>query len=197
MFIPKIPPVKLRQSWLLFCTASVVTIADQITKFFVLANMDLHQSIPEEGWFRLTYSTNSGSVFGLGINSTFLLVMAPIVIMAILWLYFFFLPFTNKLMRAGLGLLLGGAIGNFIDRARAGEVTDFIDVQLWSGYHWATFNIADASITTGIFIMIYCFMKGAPHFKSFPASFDIEAANQNVIEYKAASPLTGDAEDCE
>ncbi len=155
----KISPVKMRQSLLLFCVAAVILIVDQITKFFVRSNMDLHQSIPADGNFRLTYSTNSGSVFGLSLDSTFLLVMAPIVILAILWLYFYYLPTANRLMRTGLGLLLGGAIGNLCDRVRAGEVTDFIDVQLWGNFHWATFNVADASITVGIVMIVYYFFR--------------------------------------
>lgn len=155
----RIDPGKLRQSLLLFGMAVVIAIADQVTKSFVRANMDLAESIPAEGRFRLTYSTNSGSIFGLSLDSTFLLVMAPIVILAILWLYFYYLPVTNRLSRVGLGLLLGGAVGNLIDRIRAGEVTDFIDVRLWGDFHWATFNVADASITVGIVLMIYYFIR--------------------------------------
>ncbi len=155
----QIAPVKLRQSLLLFGMALAIAVIDQVTKFFVRANMDLAESIPAEGRFRLTYSTNSGSIFGLSLDSTFLLVMAPIVILAILWLYFYYLPPSSRSLRTGLGLLLGGAVGNLIDRIRAGEVTDFIDVRLWGDFHWATFNVADASITVGIVVMIYYFIR--------------------------------------
>ena len=64
-------------------------------------------------------------------------------------------------MRVGLGLVLGGAMGNLIDRVRFGEVTDFLDVQLWGDFHWTTFSIADASLTTGTFILTFCFLSMA------------------------------------
>ncbi len=168
----QISAVKLRQSLLLFCMASVVLIADQVTKFLVRANLDLHESTPEDCWCRLTYSTNSGSVFGLDINSTLLLVMAPIVILVILWLYFYYLPLTNRVLRIGLGLLLGGAFGNLIDRIRFGEVTDFlyVDLGFWPLDPWPTFNVADASITGGIFIMIFCIMREAATVKNSSSS---------------------------
>jgi signal peptidase II len=156
-----IPPVssdKWRQSLLLFSMALAVTVTDQVTKLLVRANMDLGQSIPDEGRFRLTYSTNSGSIFGLPLDATFLMFMAPVVIAVILWLYFYYLPAASRLMRGGLGLLLGGAVGNWIDRVWLREVTDFIDVQLSGSFHWATFNVADASITVGIVVLIYCFL---------------------------------------
>ncbi|MFO8102110.1 MAG: signal peptidase II [Dehalococcoidia bacterium] len=151
----RISSLKWRQSGVLFCTAVIVVTIDQITKFFVRSNMDLSESIPAEGRFRLTYSTNSGSIFGLSLDATFLLVMAPVIIMAILWLYFYYLPPSSRFLRCGLGLLLGGAIGNLIDRFRAGEVTDFIDIRLWGDFHWAAFNVADAAITAGIVMVIY------------------------------------------
>ncbi len=164
-FFRQIPHEKQRQSILVFSVAIVIIIADQLTKFFVRANMQLYESIPAEGRFRLSYSTNSGSVFGLDLDSTFLLVMAPIVIIAILSLYFFYLPAAGKLIRIGFGLLLGGAFGNLIDRVRDGAVTDFIDVRLWGNYHWPSFNVADAAITTGIVIFVYYFLREARNIK--------------------------------
>lgn len=163
-----VSPVKLRQSLLLFSIAVGIIIADQITKALIIASIDKGDKVPETGAFRLTYSTNEGSVFGLDINSTFLLIMAPIVILVILWFYFYYLPPANRLLRTGLGLLLGGAVGNLIDRIRFGEVTDFIYVDLgfWPLDPWPTFNIADACITTGIIIMIFCLTRDAIHMKS-------------------------------
>ena len=57
-----------------------------------------------------------------------------------------------------MGLLPGGAMGNLIDRIAHGVVTDFIDVRLWEGFRWSTFNIADVSITTGVFILSICIL---------------------------------------
>ncbi len=151
--------INWQHSLILFLTATAIFVADQVSKALIRENMYLGESIPEEGRFRFSYSTNSGSVFGLSIDSTFLLVMAFVVIIAIIWLNFYYLASAGKLMRVGLGLVLGGAMGNLIDRIRFGEVTDFLDVRLWGDFHWATFNIADASLTTGIFILTFCFLS--------------------------------------
>ena len=153
--------INWQHSLILFLTAVAILIADQVSKALIRANMYLGESIPEEGRFRFSYSTNSGSVFGLSIDSTFLLVMAFIVIFAIIGLNLYYLSSAGKFMRVGFGLVLGGAMGNLIDRIRFGEVTDFIDVRLWGDFHWATFNIADASLTTGIFILVFCFFSMA------------------------------------
>ena len=152
--------INWRQGILFSTVALVIAIADQVSKALVTSNMYLGESIPDEGKFRITYSTNSGSVFGLDINSTFLLIMGIIVLGVLFWLNFFYLKSASRFMRIGLGLVMGGAIGNLIDRIRYGEVTDFIDVNLgfWPLDPWPIFNIADSALTTGIFILIYSFM---------------------------------------
>lgn len=142
----------------LLIVAAVVLVIDQVTKALVRAKMELGESIPAEGKFRFTYSTNEGSVFGLPLNSTFLLVMGIVVVIAVVWVYFRYLSAARLTLRIGLGLLLGGAMGNLIDRIRFGEVTDFIDVRLWGNYHWATFNVADAALSTGIVVLLYSFL---------------------------------------
>lgn len=139
----------------------LIAIADQVSKALIRANMDLGgESIPTEGKFRFTYSTNDGSVFGLSLDSTFLLIMGIIVLAVLFWLNFFYLRSATRFMRIGLGLVTGGAIGNLIDRIRFGEVTDFLEVDLgfWPLDPWPIFNIADASLTTGVFILVYCFL---------------------------------------
>ena len=147
--------------------AAVVLLADQVTKALVRANMYLGQSIPPEGIFRLTYVTNPYGVFGfrgfsgLYLGPIFFIIGTGIVVILIIWLYFNYPPMRIKLASIGLGLLLGGAIGNLIDRIFLGAVTDFIDVGLWEGLpwtRWPTFNIADASLTTGIFILVVCLL---------------------------------------
>lgn len=157
--------IQWKQGLLLYITASIVLIADQITKSLVRANMDLGESIPEEGRFRLTYSTNSGSIFGLDLNSTFLTIMAIVVVIVIVFVYFRYLSSCNRITRIGLGLLTGGALGNFADRVRFGEVTDFIDVRLWGDFHWATFNVADSALTTGVIVLMICFAFMAKQFQ--------------------------------
>jgi len=144
--------------------AAAVLLADQVTKTLVRANMSLGQSIPPEGTFRLTYVTNPYGLFGfrgfwdLYMSPIIFIIGTAITVILIIWLYFSYLPIRSKLASIGAGLLLGGAMGNLIDRIWLGAVTDFIDVRLWEGFRWPTFNIADASLTTGIFILIVCLL---------------------------------------
>ena len=158
MNVASVRSVSWKRSLPFFLVAVIVLIADRVSKALVMSNMTPGQSIPAEGRFRLSYTTNSGAIFGLDINSTFLMIMAFVVVGLIIWIYVQYLTRGGKLLRLGLGLVLGGALGNLIDRVRFGEVTDFIDVRLWGDFHWATFNIADASLTVGIIILVYCLL---------------------------------------
>ncbi len=139
----------------------LVVAADFVTKHLVRTNMVPGQSIPPDGRFRLTCLTNTGSVFGLPIPQTVVMVMTIIAIIVIIFLYFRYLSGYGALVETGLALVLGGATGNLIDRIRFGQVTDFLDVRLWGDFHWAMFNIADAAITTGVIILIFCVLRMA------------------------------------
>lgn len=141
---------------LLFAVAFAVIALDQITKYLVRANMVLGQSIPEEGFFRLTYTSNTGGAFSLFANQNFLLAVAAIIGIAVFVVYVRYLPLTSRLLRASLGLLLGGATGNLIDRVRFGGVTDFVDVGAWP-----IFNVADAALTVGTVLVIYHLLLAA------------------------------------
>jgi len=140
----------------LFLIALTVIGADQLSKYLVRANMELGQSIPSEGLVRLTYTTNTGGAFGLFANQTFLLALAAVVAITVLVLYLRYLPRGSTLLNVGLGLDLGGAIGNLIDRVRLGEVTDFIDIGAWP-----VFNLADSAIVVGTFLIVYYLLFAA------------------------------------
>lgn len=145
---------------LLFPLLAMLVIAtDFVTKSLVRSTLALGQSIPLHGRFSLTYLMNTGSVFGLPLPSTLSVTLTIIEIVAAIWIYFRFLSGTGTLVRTGLGLVLGGVIGNLIDRIRFGQVTDFLDVRLWGDFHWPAFNIADAAITTGIIMLIFCVLR--------------------------------------
>ncbi|MDD5094658.1 MAG: signal peptidase II [Dehalococcoidia bacterium] len=150
--------IKLSKHLLFLSTAAAVLISDQITKSLIRAHMTLGQSIPADGKFRLTFSTNEGAVFGLGLDTTFLTIVACVVAVMMVWLYFHHLSRRGWPFRLGMGLVLGGAIGNLVDRFRFGAVTDFLDVRLWGGYHWPSFNIADASLSTGVVILAFALL---------------------------------------
>jgi len=130
--------------------ASLVVIADQLSKFLIRMNLDLSQSMPEDGLVRLTYVRNTGAAFGLLSNQTFLIILTAVVGIAILLLYYSYPPFGRLPVRVGLGLLLGGSVGNLVDRLRSGYVTDFIDLRVWP-----VFNLADSAIVVGVAILAY------------------------------------------
>ena len=134
-------------------TALVVLALDQISKFFIRTNMTPGQSIPEEGFFRITYATNVGGAFGIFANQAFLITLTAIVGIAAILIYTRYPPFNRLLLRIALGLLLGGAVGNLIDRLSFGRVVDFIDVGAWP-----VFNLADSAIVVGIILIAYYFL---------------------------------------
>ncbi len=139
---------------ILLIVALVVVTADQLTKSWVVMNMERGQSLDLMSWLapvlRLTYVANTGVVFGLfqGWGDFFLIV--AVVVVALLLVYYRHLPDGHILLRLALGLQLGGAMGNLVDRIVRGAVVDFIDLNFWPMHEWPIFNLADASIVAGV-----------------------------------------------
>ena len=138
-----------------FLTALLLVAADQLSKLGIRSNLAIGESLFEVGFFRLTRVHNTGAVFGLFQGQSFPLTIIALVGVAALLLYALFfhrkLPFLgNRLGKLALGLVLGGTVGNLIDRIYLGYVTDFIAVSIWPA-----FNIADSAIVVGIIILIY------------------------------------------
>ena len=119
--------------------------ADQATKGLVTRTMSPGQSIPDEGFVRATYVLNTGSAFGLFPDQTLLLTLASLVGIGVLLYFYRTHPADSFILRLSLGLMLGGAMGNLIDRVRLGHVVDFIDVGAWP-----VFNLADSAIVVGL-----------------------------------------------
>ncbi len=138
---------------------AAVAILDQVTKLLVVREMELYESIPLiPGLLNLTHIRNTGVAFGLLNSAEFAykpLVMALVALAALVGvgLYASQLPLQHRWVRAGLGLILGGAAGNLVDRTRQGYVVDFVDVY-WQGWHFWAFNVADAAITVGVGLLI-------------------------------------------
>ena len=152
-------PLQSGRTWyrdpLLFLVLATVLGFDQLTKWLVTSNMAWGESIPAEGFVRLTYVHNTGSAFGLFQNQGMILtIIAFVAVAAMIWLYRSS-PMPSVLMRAALGLQMGGAIGNLIDRLRLGFVVDFVDIG-----PWPVFNVADSSIVVGIAILAWYFGTG-------------------------------------
>jgi len=149
---------KIRRYIAWLSVALLVVAADQITKWAIMEWVPLYGKVPLNSFMNLTHQQNTGAAFSFlagagGWQRWFFVVLASVVSVVIaIWLWRIRKEGPLVLM-AGLALVLGGAIGNLIDRARLGYVTDFF--QVWFG-DWAfpSFNVADAGITVGATFLI-------------------------------------------
>ena len=139
-------------------SALLLTAADQASKAWAVRNLPLFE--PRDllpGFLGLVHVRNTGVAFSLLSNLDPrwvhpLLLLATLLAMAAVVAYIWHLP-GKGVSTFGLGLILGGAIGNLIDRARLGYVVDFIDLH-WRTHHWPTFNVADIGITVGVALLV-------------------------------------------
>jgi len=134
---------------MLMIVVGLVLALDQLTKYIVQENLLLYESWPRDGFFRFTYWLNSGTAFGLFPNQTFFLIVFSAGAIGFIYYFYRSHALPSRLLRVAMGLQLGGALGNLLDRVRAGEVVDFIDVG-----RWPIFNLADSAIVTGIAVLI-------------------------------------------
>ena len=139
--------------------SALIVIADQVTKALVRSKVPLYDSVNViPGMLDITHATNSGAAFGIlsGVDFPYkagLMVLIALVALAAVGLYAVSLPPEQWIARIGLALILGGALGNLIDRALTGSVIDFIDVY-WRQYHFWAFNVADSAISVGVVLML-------------------------------------------
>jgi len=140
----------------------MIVVVDQVTKYWIIQTMRLHESIPViPNLFSLTYIRNPGAAFGLlaGSSNAFRMVffgITSLFALALLGTILFRMPEKDWVGQLSIAGILGGAIGNLIDRLRFGEVIDFLDVYVES-YHWPAFNVADSAITVGVACLIVHF----------------------------------------
>jgi signal peptidase II len=133
--------------------------ADQGVKALVRTKLDLYESVAViPGFFDLTRVHNTGAAFGLlsGVDLPFkAAILAVVALVALIGVSFYArdLPRSQWIARAGLAFIVAGAAGNLIDRVTAGYVLDFVDVY-WNDWHFWAFNVADASITAGVGLML-------------------------------------------
>ncbi len=147
--------------------AALVVTFDQLSKLWIRAHLDLGESLSITDRLSLTYVGNTGSAFGLLANQTFLLTIIGIASLLLILLCLRYLSRATTLSMVSIGLIWGGAIGNLVDRVRFGHVTDFIDFRLWGDFHWFAFNVADAAIIVGVFVLIYSFYKSGLFSKEY------------------------------
>jgi signal peptidase II len=137
-----------------YILAVIVIAVDQFTKYLVVKHMELYEQIPViDGFFYLTSHRNSGAAWGMlqGKMGFFYAITLLVIVGVIYYLHKF--GKNNRLFAVALALILGGAIGNFIDRLFHQEVVDFFDFIIF-GYDFPIFNIADSALTIGVILVI-------------------------------------------
>ncbi|MEW9123064.1 MAG: signal peptidase II [Thermotaleaceae bacterium] len=134
-----------------YLVIAAIIILDQVSKFLVINQFDLHQSIPViNNIFHITYVRNYGAAFGiLKHQKLFFVIMTTIVVIGIIF-YIRKQSFVHAMMKYSLSLIVGGAIGNLVDRLSYGYVIDFFDFRVWP-----VFNIADMAIVIGAIFLCY------------------------------------------
>jgi len=162
-----------------------VVLLDQATKAIVARTLDLHQYVSlVDGLLSLSHVRNRGAAFGflsdwdVPYQSVLLAVLSVAALFAIVF-YFLRLPTGARLSRIALALVLGGAVGNLIDRVRLGYVVDFVHVY-WRQHQWPDFNVADSAITVGVTLLVLDILRS-------PAP--LPAGAEATID--AAAPTTG------
>lgn len=132
-----------------------IVVVDALTKAWVISRLPIHESIPIiPGLFNLVHVRNTGAAFGLGANSAsplvpMLLTLGAMAVFGLVVVYSLRTPINERLLQTGLHLILGGAVGNLIDRFLYGSVVDFLDFYVKT-HHWPAFNVADSAICIGI-----------------------------------------------
>ncbi len=137
-----------------------IVLLDQASKFVVDRLLPLNESVPViQNFFNLTYIRNKGAAFGIFAGSAesfrvFFLILFSVVAIGFVVKILVGLPGSEKGLITALTFILGGAVGNLIDRLLYGEVIDFLDFY-WSSYHWPAFNVADSFITVGVVLILF------------------------------------------
>ena len=171
----------------LLSVAGGLVLLDQATKAAIQARFALNETSPVlPGFFHLTYILNPGAAFGLLAGASPRLVMPlfwiiTLVVIGGISVYSLKLPADRRLSRWGLALILGGAVGNLIDRVRYQAVVDFLDF-FYGPYHWPAFNMADSAITVGVGLLLLEMLLGGKKWGRGPGdSSEISAPTRKGV----------------
>lgn len=146
----------MRKGWWYFLSL-VIIIADQLSKYWVASSLTPYKPMAVIPMLNITLAYNTGAAFsflsGAGGWHRWFFAGFSLTVSVILIIWLWRLPIREKLQSAGISLILGGAIGNLIDRGLQGYVVDFIDVY-YENHHFATFNLADSAISIGAVLLV-------------------------------------------
>lgn len=168
---------KILNPTLVYLLAAVVILVDQYTKYLVRLNLALEERWEPWAWLapyaRILHIENTGAAFGLFQSGGLIFTVIAVIVSAVIIFYAFRLPEDQWGLRLILGLMLGGAVGNLIDRLTRGPVTDFISVGAF-----AIFNVADASISVGVTLLaLMMFFEARQKKPPEPAPADMSKAS--------------------
>lgn len=183
-------PASLAEKSILFLVMASVLILDHVSQLIVEARLPLNSSwepVPAiSSLFKISHVANTGAAFGIFPGGSLIFTIVAIVVSGAIIFYNSRLPANHQLYRVALGLQLGGALGNLIDRLRIGHVTDFLDFG-----PVPVFNFADASIFVGVVLLAYLMFqderrqkvqdKDAPHRPGEEESLQAEASEEQAI----------------
>jgi signal peptidase II len=142
---------------LLLIVAALVVTLDQLSKLWINANRPQIELLP--GFLDLVYVKNTGAIFGLFHSHTEVFIALGIAASVTILVFLYYFPPATTVGMLSFALILGGAVGNLIDRIRLGYVIDFISIHWLKLFYWPAFNIADTALTVGIFTLLYYFYK--------------------------------------
>lgn len=155
---PSVKPASVPEQSLLLWVTAVVVLLDQLTKYVIEHTMPLYTSYAPfpafEPFIQFTHAANTGAAFGIFPEGGQFFSGVAIVVTVVILIYNYWLPQGQYLLRLALGLQLGGAMGNLIDRLRLGYVTDFFDIG-----SLPIFNVADAFIVLGVLLLCGLMLK--------------------------------------
>jgi len=148
---------KIKKAWPWLWLSVLIITLDQLTKYLAVNHLEFGQPLSLLPFFNFTLNYNTGAAFSfLGGQSgwqVYLLAAISLVVVAILIVWLGRIKRTDTLMAIGIALIIGGALGNFIDRVRLTYVVDFLDFHI-NNWHYPTFNIADSAICVGAALLV-------------------------------------------
>ena len=165
----------------LYIPAAIVVVLDQLTKHLIWRNGRNYELI--DGYLNITLVKNAGAAFGMFQGARAFFIVASVVAVALVIYVGAKLPRAERMRRFWLGLILGGAVGNLIDRAAFGEVIDFLQIGV-AGHYWPVFNVADMGVTIGAALLILHALR------SHRSSLPVQLAGAD-----APRPVTGTTTD--
>lgn len=143
----------------LYIIIGLIVFIDQISKIVIKQSMYLGQSITVAGDFlRLTYVENPGIAFGIQVGHPFIFTILSLLASIGIIIYMFYHRNGDKILKYGLAIILGGALGNLIDRILVQRVVDFVDIGI-GNTRWPVFNVADSAVVVGMFVLLYAMIK--------------------------------------